>query len=309
MRSDCAGMLAVILRESSLSGPSVLVLLFALATVAMAGLSRGVWRAASAKVFWGFIALLVVAWASSVVFWPRTLDGISGEGHVIEWTTSHLLLVAAAVGLVTMLRLRREGRSSPITMLLTVGCFAGFFRELEWGQPFVGEKYLYTRYMFRPRAWFDPERLHGPAEDTGLSTEMLHTSMMVFLGVVIVVAVVLVVYFHRRREVFHRQLREFIHTLWGRLFLVGCGLYVAALLLCRVTDKIFEAWMEANGVSSCIIAEPLELIGAIFFAGSMLALWHGQLSASPVQSAGVGGQAQLAAAATAPGEDQHVPSD
>jgi hypothetical protein len=213
---------------------------------------------------------------------PRTLEAWCGEGHVIEWLTAHMLLIAFLMGLMAIVRLIQQRRPRTLTLFLTVGYLWGFWREIEWGEPFVGEKVIYSRFVFRPRAYFDPTRFDGLARDTGLTEQFLYKCFLIFFVLVVVIAVVLVVYLLRHRRLFLRELKVLHRQPWGWYFFAGCGMYLFAQLASEAVEDLQEAGLITMGINREVLNEPLELIASMLFVRSMAVMWHAQRCYLPV---------------------------
>ena len=276
MEQPAYAMVATILRKTSLDETLVLLFLGLVMTVGILGLYRKIRVAAHNKAFWGIVVALLATSACIFFIDPKTFDAFSGESHVVEWLTADMLLLAWVIGLLAVLRLRARKKPYPLTLFLTVGYMVAFFRELEWGEPLFGEKIVYTRYMFRPKAYFDPSRFNALAREIGLSEQFLHTSLLVFLGLVIVIGTITITYLVRHRKVFVEELLVFYKKPWGRYFMMGFGLYLASQLTGELVEEVLEDQLAAIGTSYCVIAEPLELIASMLLMRSMMALWHGQ---------------------------------
>jgi hypothetical protein len=268
--------LAAVLRKTSLNEALVLASLGAAFAVVIPGLYRKVRVAAHNKAFWGIVAGILVASVWIFIASPTTFDSLCGESHIIEWLTAHMLLIAGVVGIMAMLRLRARRAHFPLTVFLTTGCLVAFCRELQWGEPFFGEKIIYTRYLFRPKAYFDASHFDGLAEDVGMSQEFLHRSFLVFMVLMIVVGAVTISYIVRHRKLFAKELQAFCKHPAGRFFMAGCGLYLLSQLTGEIVEDAFKAQLTAAGMSHCVVAEPLELIASMLLARAMVRVWHMQ---------------------------------
>ena len=271
--------LATVLRKTSLNELLVLASLAAVLAIVIPSLYRKVRAAGHNWVFWGLSAAIVIASGLLFSFRTQTFDTFCGEGHVVEWLTAHLLLIAGVVGIVTMFRLRARRKAFPLTVFLTTGCLVAFCRELQWGEPFFGEKIIYTRYMWRPGAYFNASHfreLAGESEmiQQGITEQFLHGSFLVFMVLIIVVGAVTISYFVRHRKLLAEQSRAFFKAPAGRLFIAGVGLFLAAQLSDEIVEELFEDQLAAMGTSSCVMAEPLELIASMLLVRSMVRLWH-----------------------------------
>lgn len=273
----------LVLQKSYLNEVWVLLFIAALAAFIIPSLNRRVRLASHRVAFWSAVGALVVGSVIVSCVSIQLYQDLCREGHVIEWLSALMLLMAGLVGVAAMIRLSQQRRPSPMTLFLALGCLTAFCRELSWGEPFVGEKVIYTRFLFRPRAFFDASQFQAFAEDIGLSAQFLHTYFLVFLAVILVVGVPATIYIIRKRDQFVRELRVFIRTPSGRFFLAGIGLYVGSAILAEAFEDLLAAQLASAGLSEALIAEPLELVAAMLLARSMVALWHGQRCYLPLR--------------------------
>ena len=262
--------------------PEVYVFLSAVlvAAVVMAALNQKAWMAAARKVFLCLSVVVVASMALALVAAPRAAHDIAGEGHVYEWLTAHVFLAAAIVGIVLVVHLGLHNRPSPLAVFLTAGYSAAFCRELEWGQPFFGEKVWYSRFLFRPKALIDSACFARLARSIGLSPEYLHTVHMIFASAICLIGAVVVWYLLRHRRVFIRELRQLPRTSCGRFFLLGIGIHVGMEILkyligYLLLSPLLVGWSTAHAIGTEVFEEPLELVAAISFLLSMLAYWAG----------------------------------
>ncbi len=272
-------MMATILRKTELGEPLVFAYLVAVAAVVIASLRRSIRDASHNWAFWGFVGAILGAWTLLFFFNLEKLDVFSGEGHVVEWLTAQMCLMLGVVGLLIMFRQRARGEPYPLMVFLTTGCFLGLCRELQWGEPFFGEKIIYTRYLWRPAAYFGPARFRGLANEVemieqGISAQFLYVSFLIFVAAMIVAGIVTIGYIIRHREAFVEQAREFSKSTAGKLFIAGMSIYFAAQLMAELVEEVMEDQLEAMGTSDCIIAEPMELIATLFLMRGMIRFWH-----------------------------------
>ena len=283
MPPDVSSSPALILKLTAM--PEVYVLLSAVlvAAAVMAALHQKAWTAAARKAFLCLSVVVVAGMALALVAVPRVAQDIAGEGHVIEWLTAHMFLAAAIVGIVLAVYLGLHNRPSPLAVFLTAGYSAAFCRELEWGQPFFGEKLWYSRFLFRPKAFIDSACFAPQARSIGLSPEYLHTVHIIFASAICLIGAVVVWYLLRHRRVFIRELRQLPRTSRGRFFLLGIGIYVGMEMLeylfeYLLLSPLLVGWSTAHAIGTEVFEEPLELVAAMSFLLSMLALWHDCMS-------------------------------
>ena len=274
----------VVLEKTDLGEQWVLLSLAAVAVLVGLSLHRRVRLASHQKFFWTVAALVPVASGVLFAIWPREFYAYCREGHLVEWLTAELLFMGGVVGLAAMVRLIQQRRPLPMTLFLTIFCFLACGREMEWGEAFVGEKIFYTRFLFRPKAYFDPGHFDGLARDIGFTVQYLYSSFVVFMLIAIVVLTVLIVYLVRHQKVFLRELRTIPKMPWGQYFLAGCGLYLFAQLASEIVENCFKPQLRAMSLGERFVNEPLELLAAMFFARAMVGLWHLQRCYLPVSA-------------------------
>jgi len=279
MYTNASSSLAVVLRLTAI--PEVYVLLSAVlvAAAVIAVLHQKAWMAAVRKVFLCLCVAIVAGMVLALVAAPRLARDVSGEGHVFEWLSAEMLLAAAILGIVLTVRLALHNRPSPLTMFLSTGYLVAFCRELEWGEPFFGEKVWYSRFLFRPQALFDSAYFAKQARSVGLSPDYLHTVNIIFTPAIWLVGAVIVWYLIRRRHVFIRELKQLPRTSCGRYFMLGLGIYVGTQILGRLVEYLLLTpmlidWSTANAITNEVFDEPVELLGAMCLAISMVALWQ-----------------------------------
>ena len=189
------------------------------------------------------------------------------------------LLYAAAAG----------AKNVPIIIIpsdkaVTYDVEANKTNELQFGEPFLGEKVVSSRYFFRPAAWVDPSRFADLSEETGVSCESLRLIHLVAAAVMFAILGAVAVYIFRRRCAFADQFRRFARSVAGACFFVGLGLYVGTQIVGRSVEKWVAGaapdWAQATNFSNSFIDEPLEFAAALCLAMSVLRLWHGELPAT-----------------------------
>jgi len=203
------------------------------------------------------------------------------EHHVVEWLSAEMLLVGSLLALGVTIRQAARKRPCPIAMFLFGGLFWGFARELEWGMPFFGRKVIFSRNLFRLRAYIDPSYFDRFAEKVRLHNPPvpLWPAHLVFAGLTFGLAAVVAVYLVRHRKAFAAQLRAAVRQTYGRWFLLGAGAYVVAGLLGTVVDRVLKS--ESVSLSPKVVllghravSEPIELWGAACFLLAGVTLWH-----------------------------------
>lgn len=218
---------------------------------------------------------------ATTIFWPVTMEAWTHEGHLLEWLSSAVLLGALVVAVATVVCPRRPGE---LGAFISAGLFVALLRELQFGEPFVGEKVINSRYFFRPAAWLDPSKFAKVSASTGWSVESLRLIHVICAGVLFAIMGVVVVYLIIRRRQFADQLKWFV-KMPGAYFLIGFGLYLGTQIVGGIVEDIVEGawpgWYGEVDFSNSFIDEPIELIAALFMSMAVLALWHGQGAAPP----------------------------
>ncbi len=229
----------------------------------------------------GLMVVVFVGAAAMTAFWPTKLALWTHEGHLLEWLSSAVLLGALVVAVATVVCPRRPGE---LGAFISAGLFVALLRELQFGEPFVGEKVINSRYFFRPAAWFDPSKFADLSEEVNVPVESLRLIHVTCAAVLFIVLGAVVVYLVVRRKQFTEQLRWFL-KMPGRLFVIGFGLYAGTQVLGTTVEEPIAAawpnWAESVSFSNSFIDEPIELIAAMFMSMAVLALWHGEGAAPP----------------------------
>ena len=269
-----------ILKRTSITEPYVLLI----ALLVLAATLLLVKYAPSPKLMLRGLAVLSLSSLAGLVllgFWDlRVLDLICEEDHVIEWLTAAFLLAGWVLGLILTIRLIYRKTPSPLVAFLTGGYFWGFWRELEFGRPFFGEKLIYTRNFFRLGAYSGPEYFEQFEKSLGhQQLRPLFEMHWIAVTVALTCAVLLLVHLYRHRRVFPAELRELPRTAHGLLFLWGLGIYLGSQLAGELFDVLlgrgfFPHYRQMFGFSHRIIAEPLECVASLCFLISIIALWN-----------------------------------
>jgi len=231
----------------------------------------------------GFIVLSIAWFASAAILAAadiRLYQLLTEENHLIEWLTADVLLVASCIVLAAAVRSARRGRPLPMGVFLWGGFFLAFARELEWGQPFFGAKAWYSRNLFRLRAYLDPGYFVQFRAKYRLpeSAEFLYQAHLI-ISVIFIVLVVLAgwyVLWHWRDFLSH--LRRVPRESFGRYFLLGAAVYIAAQPLGRLFERLLTSpllleWRKANHLGHRILDEPLELWAAVCFLWAAIVFW------------------------------------
>lgn len=197
------------------------------------------------------------------------------EDCLMEWLAAAFLLAAWVIGAAVVVRGAVRRRPAPLAMFLASGYFIAFWRELEFGGAFFGEKVWHKRNLLIPRAYFDPShfRQYVHKLEVPRSPETLYAVHLVTSLVLAVLAVVAVTYLLRHRKLLARQLRALPAAAHGRYFLLGLGLYLGAHALGKVINFAKKASPELRGFAHRLLEEPLEFWAAMALLFSMLALW------------------------------------
>ncbi len=274
------GALGLLLRRTELPEAYVWGLLLVVALLMILLVRRRPSQAALRK---GFVVFSLVWFAGLGVLAVaqfKVYQRFTREDQFIEWLTADFLLAAAAIGFVAARRAARR-RPAPVTVFLAGGYFCAFLREIEWGEPFYGDKVWYSRHLFFPRAYIDPSYFHEfrSGESIAVSASDLYLAHVVSSAVLIVLAALGGAYLIRHRRGFLDGLRQLPRTSSGRYFALGVGAYCGAQILGKGFEKLLKsqyliAWRGANHVGHRILDEPLELWAAACFLMSVLALWN-----------------------------------
>lgn len=274
------GALGLLLRRTHLGEAYVWGLLLVVALLTILLIRRRPSQAALRK---GFVVFSLVWFAGLGVLAVaqfKVYQRFTRENHFIEWLTADFLLAAAVIGFVAAARAARR-RPAPVTVFLAGGYFCAFLREIEWGEPFYGDKVWYSRHLFVPRAYIDPSFFHEfrSGETIPVSAGDLYLAHVVSSAVVIVLAALAGAYLIRNRRGFLNGLRQLPRTSHGRYFALGVGVYVGAQILGKGFEKLLKSevlinWRRANHIGHRLLDEPLELWAAACFLMSMLALWN-----------------------------------
>ena len=257
-----------------LHGVWVLALTAAVGLAAVALLRMRISPAGLRKLFLAaslacFAALAAIAAVSFELY-----RAIFQEDHLMEWLAADFLLAAWVMGAAVIVRGALRRQPSPLAAFLASGYFLAFWRELEFGGAFFGEKVWHKRNLFIPRAYLDPSyfqqyvgKLQVPRSPETLYAVHLATSL-----VLVALVAVAAVYLLRHRRLFARQLRGLAGAGHGRYFLLGLGGFLGAHALGKIIHYIKEA-VGDEYFAHRLLEEPVEFWAAMAFYFSMLAMW------------------------------------
>ncbi len=275
------GTLALVLRSTALPEIYVLALLLGVIVATVLLVRRSL---SHRTLHWIFIALsavyLVFLLALGLIHLPL-LRAICSENHVIEWTTTVLLLVAGALALTMAVRLGRAGEPSPVAACMAAAFFVASLREIEYGEPFFGGKVWFSRCLTRPKAYFDPDYFQRFAKHMGPHEQILspyQTHLFFACGLWLLLGA-LIFYLVRHRKRIAVELRQLHRTAQGRFLLLGALGYGAAQGLGTLTKKLlgagFLAEAQANcGGLHCIVEESVEMWAAACFLMAGVTFWR-----------------------------------
>jgi hypothetical protein len=190
------------------------------------------------------------------------------DHHLVEWLTAHFLFAAALVGFLFLIRQLRLGNAVPLLAFFIAGYFVAFCRELEWGQPFFGQKVWYGRNMFFPHRWFDRGHFEALLQDLGIDQRLSVGEAVAYNAIssigACIFSLVVAAYLFRHRQMFIEELSQIPRRACGRWFLAGLGLYLVAQII-----EHLLGWQQSplvyQGEQFRKLDEPLELFGAIAF--------------------------------------------
>jgi len=260
--------------ELAVFGLAALVLALAAALIFLRPSARRLKR--------GYLIFCAVFLAGMTTFalvkYPTFLT-VCREEHIVEWLTADYMLAAWVAGLIITIRLARQGRPSPLAAFLTAGYFWGFWREMEWGAAFFGDKVLYTRNFFRLRAYWSQAYFDEFARSKMITGQPLLLIHWIGVVVTIVCSAITLGYLYRHRKVFLRELKDLRRAVHGRYFLAGMAIYIGAETLEKFVGsmlkwEMFAECRRAHALSDRMIGEPLEALAALAFMLSIVALWH-----------------------------------
>ena len=212
----------------------------------------------------------------------KLLDIAVGENNVIEWLTSAFLLAAACLLWVVVVRVHRRGRPSPIAITLAIGFTWAFLRELEYGGNIVGERFWYSRNLFKIKSfmsvsYFEQFRIRMDIPFDALTLYAIH---ICFSAVTVVGLSMLVWHLIRNRSIAAAELRDFRSALCGRLCILGIGIFIAAEAIGGTIHRIpsgfmFDGWTQTHSeLFHSVFEETLECWGAMTILFSAIALWQ-----------------------------------
>ena len=275
MHECAAASSSLALVEGALSAPCVVALFAAVALASVVVLKMRISLAGLRKVFVAasiacFAALAAVTFVRFDLY-RRAFQ----EDNLMEWLAAAFLLVAWAIGAVAVAGGAVRRRPAPLAMFLASGYFIAFWRELEFGGAFFGEKVWHKRNLFMPRAYLDPSHFQQYVHrlDVPRSPETLYAVHLVTSLVLAALTAVAVTYLLRHRRLLVRQLRGLRAAAHGRYFLLGLGLYLGAHALGKVINYLKKVVPGLRGFAHRLLEEPIEFWAAMALLFSMLALW------------------------------------
>jgi hypothetical protein len=258
-------------------------LLFLLAVLAAGMLCRPKWSDSTLRIiFLGANLLLVGGCGALAVADFQLFLRLGAKENVFDWASTAFLLAAAGVAFLAAARLHRRGRSSPTAITLAAGLAWAFVRETGYGRDFLGDKLWYTRNILRPQAWISltyyeqfRREMHVACDARTLLLVHVCVTPLVLAGVA-----AFAWYIFRRRAKMVGELRGVLHTLYGRLFIAGAGLYVTAVLAGGRLHQMsgwgwFDAWSPYERLLfHTAVEETVEFWGALTLLFSAAALWQ-----------------------------------
>ena len=275
MHGCAAASSSLALAGTGLHAVWVLALIAAVALAAVGMLKMRISLAGLRKVFVAASIVCFVALADVALVRFELYRQAFEEDCVMEWLAAAFLLAAWVIGAVAVAVGAVRRRPAPLAMFLASGYFIAFWRELEFGGAFFGEKVWHKRNLFMPRAYFDPSHFQQYVQklEVPRSPETLYAVHLVTSLVLAALAVVAVTYLLRHRRLLARQLRALPAAAHGRYFLLGLGLYLGAHVLGKVINYVKKVAPGLRGFAHRLLEEPLEFWAAMALLFSMLALW------------------------------------
>lgn len=279
-----------VLKHTMLGEVYVLGIAVGVALLAAVAMNRRAFPVVRRSLPW-LIGAIVIGAVVKTFACPHTMARWTHESHVMEWVSAALLLAGWLITVATVLRPGPAPR--PVVAFMGAGLFVALARELQFGQAFLGEKVVSSRYFFRPAAWFDASRFADLSEETGVACESLRTIHVICAAVMFAILGAVAVYLIVRRCAFVEQFQRFARSAAGACFFVGLGLYVGTQIVGRAVEKWVEAaapdWVATVSFSNSFIDEPLELAGGLCLVMAVLRLWHREL---PETAEALNGQAE-----------------
>ena len=271
-----SGLVAVILRNTKIA--ELYVLLFLLGTIGVVCLAsvRRFSQAVIHRTHWLALVGTILALIGIAFFDFRLFLGFFKENHWVEWMTAIFMFVAAGVGFSILLRQKFRGEeASPMLLLMSTGLLFGTCRELEWGQPFFGEKVWFSRHLFRPRSYVDSSRFEKYSRELSMPDFPFYGLHLFFAALIFLIVIAVAIYLVRHRRTFHDETRSFHKTLAGRFILLGAGTIILAEGLGYLCGTPVMSWMLVNVRETFhggneFVEEPLEMLATTFFLTSMI---------------------------------------
>lgn len=228
-------------------------------------------------------SILLVGGCVTLAFVDFTLFRTLGaKQNLIDWASAGFLLPAACIAFRAAIRLHRRGQPSPLAMTLAAGFAWACARETHYGGDFFDGKFWFTHNIFHLDAWTHVsyftqfrQEMRLPYEAFSLYVIHICASTLAITAFVIWARYVIR---HRTKAVL--ELRNFLRTLHGPLYLMGAGLYIAAELLGGLLHRMpawgpFKGWAGAErDLAHTAVEEGMECWGAIAILFCAVALWQ-----------------------------------
>lgn len=271
-----------LLRKTDLPEAQVWGLLLVVGIAAVLALRRRTSMRTVGRAFAASAAVVLTGLVILAQLRFKAFQALTEEGHLLEWLTAHFMLVASGVALVAAIRLSRRGQPSPLAALLSAGFFIGCARELEWGEPFVGDKAWYSRNLLRWEAYVDPSYHQRLNESLKTSFEATLATHLIYAAAFALILSAAGVYIFRHRKAFAAEVRAARRHADGRLLAAGAAIYLGSQGLGWVFKKALVSrhliqWRKDENVGHRIIDEPLELLGAACFLLAAIFLFKNRL--------------------------------
>jgi len=204
------------------------------------------------------------------------------EDHLSEWVSAEMLLLAAVLGIVAIVRLARRGKPAPMAVFLSGGCLLACVREMEFGRPFFGAKVWYSRNLFRLQAYLDPDYIRKFTKSKPITGKPLplYPVHLIFSAVLIFCVVIAAAYVIHYRKPLIRQVRRLAGKAYGRYLLLGVGGYVGtqAIIgkLCHwvLACEPLAGFQAKHHLDCSIVSEPVEAWAAACLLLSVLMFWR-----------------------------------
>lgn len=210
----------------------------------------------------------------------RILRSLCSEDSYIEWISAFCLLATAGVCMTTFLMLRRQGRPSPLVLVVGAGCAWAGMRELEFGAPLFGHQIWYSRSLFDPEAYYTLSYYESLKEMVGLSGSavLLYVAHLFFFIVAVGLISMVAWTLWTGQKRLASDFRRWWHTAAGKMLLVGVGCYVLAQIGGKLFRKVLDSQMAASWRPKHLVhrvaEEPTEFIGALCIFLAAMMIWQ-----------------------------------